>query len=565
VIACVQLAGSLNQWARGAAIGAATICGEPEDLHIETIAVPVYPMPFHREARRRWHGEPEILAPGNGKLRLDPPTVPPETEGVALASSSFTLGLGRHYVASAFVLPTLQPALSIQDTTAPQRFTDNAASDEPSESGLHMAKSRQLNDAYVFFDEEGNMVEQAKCPDMTAQSCQGSDTTISGSSAADVSGDDVDLTLKNYELNPDLLQSRGGLTFSAGFSSVEGASIGGKIARKKIGGFERELAASVRLSQMRQMVEIGYVDGNLLGSSMAAAPTLFAHRMSAKGFGSGLRSLPFNQGSYGTLIQLSRKFDNTLSLNATYRLSSDTIRMRRKNMVCDAQLYGSPLCNSLGSRTNSLLSVSLVFDKRRHEGDFYKGVRLRLAQDTGVGGSAPFSRTRVGAEAHLGLGEYLSFHIDLEGGYVAKLAQREVPLFERFYAGDASLRGFDLRGVGPKVLPTGTTGLQNVALGGKAYYVGRAELSANVGGFFKRIGLQPSLFVDAGSVFKADRSQVQPGEQLIGNSSRPRVSVGMGLAWRSPAGTVRFDLAKPVAKQAGDRTRAFAISFSAAV
>jgi outer membrane protein assembly factor BamA len=43
------------------------------------------------------------------------------------------------------------------------------------------------------------------------------------------------------------------------------------------------------------------------------------------------------------------------------------------------------------------------------------------------------------------------------------------------------------------------------------------------------------------------------------------VSAGVGLAMKTPAGTLRFDIARPLLKQPGDRTKTFSIGFSAAV
>lgn len=542
MIACTHLADSLNQLAHGAAIGAAAMCIDPGQTQIAAPQPPIQTAAASPNVQRRWNIERQALAPGNASRwhGLIAHRADIDTD----LSPGIALGLEQHFAAegSGSVAASGQPA---------------------SPSGQHSAKSRQLNDGYVFFNEKGELAQAPDCP--AAAACADGGSTISGESAADVSGDDIDYTLKNYDLTPDLLMTRGGLTFSGGYSSVEGAGVGAKLTRKNIGGLDREVAASVRVSQLRQAVEIGYGDGHFLGSSLAMAPTLFATRISAKGFGSGFRTTPFAQGSYGVTIQLSRKFENQLTLNAGYRLSADSLHMRGKNRTCDVALFGSPLCNSLGNITNSQLSVSLVFDRRIRARYATRGFRLRLAQETGVGGSAPFSRTRIGGEAHLGLGERLTLLMDIEGGYLSPLGKRDVPLFDRFYAGDTSLRGFDLRGVGPKVRPTGATAAQNVALGGRAYYAARIELSASAGGFFEKLGLQPGIFVDAGSVFGARRTQIQPGEELIGNAARPRVSIGVGLAWKSPAGTLRFDLAKPVSRQRGDRTQLFGISFGAAL
>ena len=117
--------------------------------------------------------------------------------------------------------------------------------------------------------------------------------------------------------------------------------------------------------------------------------------------------------------------------------------------------------------------------------------RLQLTQDMSIGGSASFSRTRLISRAHVGLGSGLSFTFDAEGGYIAPMNGDRIPLFERLYIGDSSMRGFESRGIGPKIRPTGAKAGQNVAIGGQAYYVTRIELSANLDGTFGRLGFQP--------------------------------------------------------------------------
>jgi outer membrane protein assembly factor BamA len=77
--------------------------------------------------------------------------------------------------------------------------------------------------------------------------------------------------------------------------------------------------------------------------------------------------------------------------------------------------------------------------------------------------------------------------------------------------------------------------------------------------------VQPSLFIDAGSVFGAKENGLLSGEALSGNSAKPRVSVGAGLSLATPVGKLRLDFAKPLVKQPGDRAKIFSISFGAAM
>jgi outer membrane protein insertion porin family len=193
-----------------------------------------------------------------------------------------------------------------------------------------------------------------------------------------------------------------------------------------------------------------------------------------------------------------------------------------------------------------------------------------------------------------------------------------VRLTDRFFLGEPQIRGFDIRGVGPRVkrtyfnTSTPETGdfldQQDIddALGGRAYYLGRLELEIPLGSGAREMGIRPSLFVDAGAVFGGKRPPTpgnpEPGtsrpildesgnqqcynpstgelsplpgtgcatgsqlyattlppfiEEYFGNSPKPRLSVGVGFNWNSPFGPFRIDIAKALLKQPGDDTKLF--------
>ena len=46
-------------------------------------------------------------------------------------------------------------------------------------------------------------------------------------------------------------------------------------------------------------------------------------------------------------------------------------------------------------------------------------------------------------------------------------------------------------------------------------------------------------------------------EVFLGNSAKPRLSIGIGVNWVSPFGPLRIDLAKALLKQKGDDTKLF--------
>jgi len=557
---CTELVSGVSQLAQNATIGLAAVCGH-QDLppHGAIERLIEARGDYAASVQRKGAALEPLMSGRSASGRSFAPWAAAEFFAIDNGSNRFSLP-GPHRSAAAGADAVDWAALDAPKQVVP--LPDTAAMDE---AGTHKIGG------YLFFGAAQSVGAERPVQSTLSATLPRSETIeteadkLSGESAADVEGGNRDLEYGAYDITPDSLLSRGGITLSAGYSSVEGASVGTKISRQNIGGMNRELAASFRWSQLRQIAEAGYGDGNFLGTSFAFAPKLFAHRTTARGFGQNLRTSPFSQSAYGLIVQLSRKFGDHWSTSASYRLSRDMFRMRGKNAICDAPTLGSVLCDEIGWTTNSLLSLTAAYDRRSQNQPVMRGYRLRLGQDVGLGGSAPFTRTRIGGDAYIGISDRWTLMLDAEGGYLASLDRRTVPLFDRFYAGDTSLRGFDLRGVGPKLSPAMASSGQDVAIGGRAYYVARAEVSGPVGGLFDRYGLQPSLFVDAGSVFGVHRHTLRPGESISGNSAKPRVSVGFGLTMKTPGGTMRLDYARPIASQPGDRPRSFSLTFGAAI
>jgi outer membrane protein insertion porin family len=47
---------------------------------------------------------------------------------------------------------------------------------------------------------------------------------------------------------------------------------------------------------------------------------------------------------------------------------------------------------------------------------------------------------------------------------------------------------------------------------------------------------------------------------FLGNSPKPRLSIGVGVNWVSPFGPLRIDLAKAIMHQRGDDTKLFSFN-----
>ena len=288
---------------------------------------------------------------------------------------------------------------------------------------------------------------------------------------------------------------------------------------------------------------------------------------------------------------------------------------------CSAVLAGRYLCDQLGTRLSSVLGYSLVFDTRNSI-RATRGQRIVLSQDfAGLGGDTRYVRTRADATKYFQLPRNFILSVHGEGGYIHPLEKSPGPgrdairLTDRFFG--PQMRGFDIRGIGPRVQRVNYANLTGTltdevrstdAIGGRAYYMGRVELEIPVSANIRSLGLRPSAFVDFGSVFALKRPNLEnitvicnpnkadlpvifrrpgdtqtcpvdvaePGDaddQIIdyvatpgfrefymGDSPKPRLSIGVGVNWTSPFGPLRIDIAKALLTQEGDETKLFSFN-----
>ena len=246
-----------------------------------------------------------------------------------------------------------------------------------------------------------------------------------------------------------------------------------------------------------------------------------------------------------------------------------------------------------------------------------RGQRVTLSQDfAGLGGDVKYLRTRLDATKYIQLPAGFVFSAHAEGGYIHPLQESPgegrdaIRITDRFFG--AQMRGFDIRGIGPRVRRTPFDEHRRAAdrrrdrirrawrpglLHGPRRARIPAELEAAqpwpapVGVRRHRLGVEPDdaatragllrhLCRHAGRRARRDTRAASaittPGhrraapasrasttaiqESFIGNSPKPRLSVGIGVNWISPFGPLRLDLAKALLKQDGDDTKLFSFN-----
>lgn len=396
----------------------------------------------------------------------------------------------------------------------------------------------------------------------------------------------------------------GELQVSAGFSSLERFILSLSIRQRNFRGLGQELRASANVSSYSKSVELGFTEPYLFGRNLALGVDVFRRDYSSFRYtGSGNdRDTTYQQVTTGGQVRVGFPITEFWAASVRYGLSQDKIDLDNiyndANGNCDPLLAGRYLCDSIGNRTTSSVGYSVIYDNLNNRLRPSAGQRLTFSQDfAGVGGGVQYLRTRGTYDHYWALfGSGFILNIGGEAGYIWGYGKDQgdgrdkIRINDRFFLGEPELRGFGIRGVGPRVTRRLLDAAGNVlldkdsstddAIGGRAFYRGRAEIQIPLGAAGAELGLRPSIFTDVGAVFgtRAPRLICQnapaPAPQdascaantagssgfrefYEGDTPKPRLSVGAGVSWNSPFGPFRFDVAKALLKQPGDTTKIF--------
>ncbi|WP_374413208.1 outer membrane protein assembly factor BamA [Hydrogenophaga sp.] len=177
------------------------------------------------------------------------------------------------------------------------------------------------------------------------------------------------------------------------------------------------------------------------------------------------------------------------------------------------------------------------------------GRMQRFNTEIGVGGNRQYAKLTYQFQQYLAITRQYTFAFNSEIGVGKGLGGKPFPVLRNFYGGGlGSVRGFEQGTLGPTSPVTGSTTGETVNIGGNRNIVLNAEFIAPFPGAGNDRTLRWFAFVDAGNTY---------GENESVDFSKMRSSVGIGLSWISPVGPLRFAIANPVRKFAGDRIQKF--------
>ncbi|MFA7603702.1 MAG: outer membrane protein assembly factor BamA [Novosphingobium sp.] len=328
----------------------------------------------------------------------------------------------------------------------------------------------------------------------------------------------------------------GELQLSAGFSSIESFIFQASVQQRNFRGRGQTIGLSGSYSKYSKSIEASFTEPYVFDRNVSTSFSVYRRDYNSFNYYNTDRNTTYKQATTGFQLRAGVPLTEYLTAVASYTLNYDDISLDRTQFYtdrvtpgvqeCDVLLAGRYLCEAIGKRTSSILGASLIYDKLDNRMRPSRGFIASASADfAGLGGSVKYARLRANAAHYWPVGKGFIFSISGEGGAIksldssgsAALGIDDVRLTDRFYLGEPQMRGFDIRGVGPRVLrkfyidsdgdgildtlSTDRDQWTDDALGGKFYYQGRAELEIPLGSGARELGLRPSIFMDVGAVW----------------------------------------------------------------
>jgi outer membrane protein insertion porin family len=434
----------------------------------------------------------------------------------------------------------------------------------------------------------------------------------------------------------------GELQFSAGFSSIEQFILAGSIRQRNFRGRGQTIGLSVNYSQFARSAQVSFSDPYIFDRNISGGIDIYRRDFSNFNFTGNERNTTFQQATTGFSMRAGVPLTEYMSLVGSYTLNYDDVTLNDPRLFsdidgdgateCNPLLAGRFLCDVIGTRLSSIVGLSLNYNSLNSRIRPTRGKTVSLsAEFAGLGGDVRYTRFRGRAQQFWNVGNSgFIFSLLAEGGTIIPLRDRpgagvdDIFLNDRFFLGEPQIRGFAIRGVGPRILTqqsvleggrpavdangnivfvTERRQVRDDAIGGRNYYLGRAEIEIPLGTGARELGLRPSIWADVGALWGVEAPVLtvnpagdpitnengqplyqipgtndvtinptqpdgslnvrlaQPGtnirELFLGNSASPRITAGIGVNWNSPFGPFRIDFAQTIRKVEGDDERRF--------
>ena len=344
------------------------------------------------------------------------------------------------------------------------------------------------------------------------------------------SPDQVDLEVTVTE------KSTGNLLAGVGYSSADGLVLTGSVSQNNVFGTGNAVTAAVNTSRINRTIAVTYSEPYWTSDGVARTIEVYDKSIDS----SSLPIAQYSSRTYGGAVGFGVPVTETDSVILALRYEHTNLSLADNSPPIYVDFV-----NEFGATTNSYsLSTGWARDTRDSILFPSRGLLQSALLEWGLPiGDLSYYKLNYLIQWFTPLPANFVWMLRGDVGYGGGLGDKPLPFFKAYYAGGVgSVRGYDTASLGPQ-------DRQGNTIGGRRKIIGNTEL------FFPLPGAKAndqsvrlSVFADAG--------------QIYDNGSQPqfesfRYSVGVGVAWNSPVGPLKFSYGYPVNKKPGDRVQHF--------
>ena len=329
-------------------------------------------------------------------------------------------------------------------------------------------------------------------------------------------------------------KATGSLQAGVGYSSSDGLVLSASVSQQNIFGSGNALIAAINTSSINRTISLAFTEPYFTVDGISRTLEGYYRTTDA----SSLSVSQYSSKTWGAAVAFGVPISETDNINVGFRYERTEL-----SLFDNSPPIYFDYVNEFGSTTDSL--ILLAGWSRDTRDDIIYPTKGTLQSALGEWGVPPgdLSYYKLNYLIQNFWPIYGDFVLMLRGdvGYGDGYGGKPLPFFKAFYAGGVgSVRGYDTASLGPK-------DIYGNATGGKRKIVGNAELFYPVLKGDKSV--RASVFFDAGQIYV--NGNIEPLYESF------RYSAGVGVAWNSPVGPLKFSYGIPLNEKPGDKIQRF--------
>ena len=341
------------------------------------------------------------------------------------------------------------------------------------------------------------------------------------------SSDQIDVEFSIVE------RSTGNLLAGLGYSSADGLVFSGSISQQNVFGSGNAISLAINTSKVNRTYSLSYTEPYWTVDGVARTLEIYQRKLDP----TSLSVSQYTSDTIGAAVAFGIPITETDTVNVGFRYDHTTL-----GLFSNSPPAYIDYVDEFGSTTNSYV-LSGGWSRDTRDDILYpnQGRLQSLLVELGLPfGDLSYYKAQYVQQWFWPVWNPFVLMLRGELGYGDGYNGKPMPFFKAFYAGGVgSVRGYETSSLGPR-------DIYGNVLGGKRKIVGNAEL------FYPLLtgqqAVRVSAFADAGQIYL---NGMQPNYESF------RYSAGVGLAWNSPMGPLKFSYAYPINEKPGDKIQRF--------